>query len=443
VHSKLLKEKQAKSDDEWRIRKQAEERKLKRKKEDAARKEAADAANKEAAAKKEAAEKEKKEKEDAGEKEGAEEGKEEAESSKDKADEEVKKDDPKEEEPQKEEEEKKEDEQKEEEELMGDEPPAVELTDEEKATFFAPKKCPDLSSHVMSAAFSKFTTPNKSEGFDDIRYEWDSAEKANVYLKEWVANKKLNTRIEDLKPGEFFTAKAAEFGKLYQSWQDCARNSDKAEKPVKEKKEGDEEEAELDVFSVTDVMDIGDKVPLFQNFGVEDWALLQLRFELHMLVTSFKKDCDDEDRTGVPMEHVPFYYYKYFNKMFSPASFAMEDTKKMLNLVKDTVTITDVIVVSQHKEDTEYDIFVKLTEAARRDRQRRIEAGDETARLKYSPAPAAPAREAEGGERGYDRDRGTRVPSRGAFVPVDHQGKGKGFGKGKGKKYGKDFGGKF
>jgi len=33
-------------------------------------------------------------------------------------------------------------------------------------------------------------------------------------------------------------------------------------------------------------------------------------------------------------------------------------------------------------------MFVKLTEEKRRERQRRIDAGDETARLKFTPAAA-------------------------------------------------------
>jgi len=241
---------------------------------------------------------------------------------------------------------------------------------------------------VMNSCFSQFTTPEKNEGFDDVRYEWDACEKAKEYLKVWVQNKKLNTRIEDLQPGQFFNTKNSEFGKLFVKWQDHLKTLDPAKKPAPMETGGEDEE-DLDVFSVKDIMNIGDDLPLFSKFNAEDWALVQLRFELHMLTTSFKKDCDDPDRAGVPLDHVSFYYYKYFNKVFCPRIFGMTEGKGIFNMIKDTVTTKDVLLVSQLDEATEtFDIFVKLTEAARRERERRIEAGDETARLKYQPSAA-------------------------------------------------------
>merc|ERR1712023_44843 len=113
---------------------------------------------------------------------------------------------------------------------------------------------------------------------------------------------------------------------------------------------------------------------------------MTLRLELHLMTVSFKKDCNDPDRVGVPLDHVSFYFYKYFSKVFCPQVFGVTDPKDLYAIIKDTVTPQDGILVSQLEEATEsFDIFVKLTEAARRERHRRIEAGDETARLKYQP----------------------------------------------------------
>merc|ERR1719433_2618510 len=74
-------------------------------------------------------------------------------------------------------------------------------------------------------------------------------------------------------------------------------------------------------------------------------------------------------------------------------------------MVKDTVRISDPdsLIASSLPEDQEpvSDIFVKLTEESRRDRQRRIDAGDETAKLRFSvlasPPPQVP------GEKGGPR----------------------------------------
>merc|ERR1711934_1269135 len=99
----------------------------------------------------------------------------------------------------------------------------------------------------------------------------------------------------------------------------------------------------------------------------------------------------------------------------------MAENKDLLNMVKDTVTMKDVLLVATLEEEPEnFDIFVKMTEASRRDRARRIEAGDETARLKFSPNARAPSPRdlmmgTDGGERdGHSRDGHSRDgPSRG------------------------------
>merc|ERR1711966_345330 len=100
------------------------------------------------------------------------------------------------------------------------EPPKVELTDEEKDVKFFKKALPDVAPQVIASTFGRFTTPAQDEGFDDIQYEWFKGDKADSYLKEWVLKQKRTTRIEDLKPGEYFKDKKVEFTKLKKEWQD-------------------------------------------------------------------------------------------------------------------------------------------------------------------------------------------------------------------------------
>ena len=40
----------------------------------------------------------------------------------------------------------------------------------------------------------------------------------------------------------------------------------------------------------------------------EDWTLLSLRYELHLLTHAFPKDSEDPERVAVPLEHLAFYY---------------------------------------------------------------------------------------------------------------------------------------
>jgi len=277
-------------------------------------------------------------------------------------------------------------EEKEEEEDAEGEAPVVELTEEEKAMDFPASGQPDLTPQVLASSYAKFTTPQDDEGFDSIKYEWDSKEKSASYLKSWVLNKKLTTRIEDLKPGQFFKEKAAEFEKCLKTWQE----KQKATKKPAKKAEA-EEETEIDIFSVADINDVGGGVPLYAKFAFEDWELVKLRFEYAIMLMSFKKDCDDPDRSGVPVDHLGFYYQKYFRKAINLKAYGAAAEADIFALIKDVVSTKDGLLISQLSDDLEsLDIFLKLTEEGRRERQRRIDAGDETARLKFV-APPKPA----------------------------------------------------
>jgi hypothetical protein len=268
----------------------------------------------------------------------------------------------------------------------------------------------------MNSFYGKFSTPEKDEGFDDIVYEWDKGAKAEEYLKTWVKNKKLTTRIEDIKPGKVFREKVTEFTKLTKEWTDklTAFKAAGAKKPAKK---SEEEGDDIDIFSVADVLDVGKGVPLFDQFTFEDWMLMKLRFDFCLLILSFKTDANDPDRAGIPLDHLTFYYQKYYSKPINFKNYGVADTKELITLIKDTVSIKEGLVVSTLSDDLDnLDIFLKLTEEHRRERQRRIDAGDETARLKFvAPAenkPAPKAAAAPGG--GATKPVGATKPTLGA-----------------------------
>jgi len=419
---KRLQEKQAKADAEWKQKKAEEERKRQveqrqkqlaemRRKADEARKKAAEEARKkreEELKKREAEKKAKEEAENKEDKEG-----EEASATKEeevKAEEgmamevEEAKDEKKEEEDQAKEEAKEEEEKKDEEEEKAEEgPPQVELTEEEQKMCF--RQIPagsngDVTTAVMSQAFGSFTIPGEDEGFDEVRFEWQDAESSKEYLSKWVKERKITSRIEDLQPGQWFADKSAEWTKTLLEWQKkhkeystsaAKKAKDEAKKKREEKDDGDENgkdaEMEADIYAADDVCNIGDGEPLFAHFAFEDWALLQLRVELYFLTVAFMKDADDPERLGVHEQHLSFYYNRYFRKTLNPKYFGMSTNDELCKIVKDTVALSEDthILTSQLAEETEsVDIFVKLTEEQRRERQRRIDAGDETAKLKFT-----------------------------------------------------------
>merc|ERR1711920_485122 len=130
-------------------------------------------------------------------------------------------DEEKEEEKVEEKEESEEEEDEKEDEEMDDateQPPKVELSADEQKQFFRKGQVSDLTGYVLNTSFTKFTTPGKEEGFDDIRYEWHKGDVCKQYLRTWVQDRKLTTRVEDLTPSEWFSNKWKDWQKSLQSW---------------------------------------------------------------------------------------------------------------------------------------------------------------------------------------------------------------------------------
>eukprot|EP00931_Biecheleriopsis_adriatica_P023800 TRINITY_DN1495_c0_g2_i1.p1 TRINITY_DN1495_c0_g2~~TRINITY_DN1495_c0_g2_i1.p1 ORF type:complete len:936 (-),score=282.25 TRINITY_DN1495_c0_g2_i1:58-2499(-) len=319
-------------------------------------------------------------------------------------------------------------------------PPKVELTEEERENWSKkpPGSTPDLTQLALSTAFSKFTLPEKSEGFDEVEFAWQPRAKAEQYMQSWIKERKVTIRIDDLQPSDWFRERWQKWQKDLQGWhakhmewKDPAKRAAlSASKPAEKDKEGEgkdekkedakaedgngeekkieidpeddpnfdylaELEQELDnndsdVFDIEDVCNIGHGEPIFASFAFEDWALLSLRFELHLLAHAFKHDCGDPERAGIYPDHLLFYYNKYFKKGLNPRNYGVADIPSMIELIKDTVLLCGPSVVeSQLSAELESnDIFVKLTEESRRDRQRRVDAGDESAVLQFLNRPA-------------------------------------------------------
>ena len=80
-------------------------------------------------------------------------------------------------------------------------------------------------------------------------------------------------------------------------------------------------------------------MPLFATFSYEDWTLLSTRYELHLLLNSFKKDLNDPDRPGFAEKHLGFYFQKYFKKGWNFQQFGLQKFEDLIDLIKDTVTV--------------------------------------------------------------------------------------------------------
>jgi len=279
----------------------------------------------------------------------------------------------------------------------------------------------------------------------------------------------MTTRIEDLNPSEWFKVKWTTWQKLLQQWhsklnvykaavakkeaekgaraakkaaEEAAakkaaaaaaaqkENEEKAEDgeakeketekepetPDEKKQEEPEEEEEppkvdfanLDVFGVEDAQDMGGGEPLFKEFQFEDWTMMSLRFELHLLAHAFRHDVDDPERLGIHLDHLGYYYNRYFKKALSTKYYGVDTYKDLIELVNDAVYVTNKnLVDSQLDAEMEcLDIFIKLTEEARRYRGLRLALGEEAAKLKLSqPQFSTPS---HGQGQGYRGDRSNK-----------------------------------
>lgn len=323
--------------------------------------------------------------------------------------------------------------------MVEEDPPKATLTAEEKNIVFRKQKVPDLTLYLLNTSFPKYTLPERGEGFEEIRYAWSKDAAASKYLKKWILDKKQTSRVEDLLPSEWFKSKLKAWKENTATWTQkqkdykaklekkakekaakvakkvaaekaaAAKAIMEAAKKAKAKEEGkeveepkedekkpeeaqpEEEEAEeeevdfagVDIFGVEEVDDIGGGTPLFKEFRHEDWALMRLGFELHLLSYAFKKDCTDEERLGVGLDHLPFYYKKYYGNDLYIKDYGVENAEGLVNLVKEYVFLNDSKVIESLCEaEIEYpQVFVKIAEETRRHRALLLDLGEESAKL--------------------------------------------------------------
>mmetsp|Transcript_132360 Transcript_132360/g.240782 ORF Transcript_132360/g.240782 Transcript_132360/m.240782 type:complete len:1053 (-) Transcript_132360:66-3224(-) len=362
------------------------------------------------------------------------------------------------------------------------------LTEEEEKLWYRKSDTSDLSQKALAQSYAKFSLPTTEEGFDEVKFIWQPAAESAAFVSNWVREMKRTQKAEDLKPSAWFKKEVGKWKTSFNEWKkkatefkdpvkrkmaqrkaaEEAKKKADAEKAEAEKAEGDtekkdgeekEEEAEekaeppeiniadLNPLEVKDVTDVGNGEPLFSNFVYEDWAMLSIRFELFLLLHAFRKDLDDADRPSFPEAHLAYYYEKYYGKEFRLKTYAQASFADFIELVQDAVIVNETsgLLEGILAEDTAHDQFVRLAEEHRRDRERRVDAGDETAKLKFN-RPAPPPRDAphrpptsgqrsgKDGSKGKSSDRGGKDSGkgkdrRGKDSPSDRKGKDSGKGK--------------
>merc|ERR1712084_6248 len=116
------------------------------------------------------------------------------------------------------EEEKNEEEKKEDEPVEEEKEVKIELTEEEKKLWFRKSAVSELSSKELSAVFTQFSIPEKTEGFSEVKFGFQPEKKAQEYLAKWISQRKLTQRVEALQPGDWFKQQKADWEKLVGEW---------------------------------------------------------------------------------------------------------------------------------------------------------------------------------------------------------------------------------
>eukprot|EP00927_Polykrikos_kofoidii_P033429 TRINITY_DN2825_c0_g2_i1.p1 TRINITY_DN2825_c0_g2~~TRINITY_DN2825_c0_g2_i1.p1 ORF type:complete len:1084 (-),score=246.91 TRINITY_DN2825_c0_g2_i1:121-3372(-) len=312
---------------------------------------------------------------------------------------------------------------------------AIELTEEEKALWYRKHEIPDLTKSC-AAAFAKFSLPTQDEGFDEIRYVWQDSSTCQSIFKDWLLEQKKTQRVEDLQPSSWFSERWETWQNAVTDWKKkqskCTSSKDRSDAGMNghgETEKADEEsigaeeesktveidEDELDVFEIDNINDIGNGKPIYSHFEYEDWTLLCLRYELHLLVHAFRHDIDDPDRLSFQESHLTYYYNKYYRKALNLDCLGCKGFADVEAMIKENVKLDektsfiDVVLPA----DEPLDKFMRLTEEHRRERQRCIDAGDETARLKFtkpSSLPPPPRMQGSSHSDSGHRQRGGRSP---------------------------------
>jgi len=237
--------------------------------------------------------------------------------------------------------------------------------------------------------------PNLDEGFDEIRYLWQDEEQSSVTFAAWMRQMKRTLPVHGLHRSDWFLDRWAKWQRQMQDWQKVLKDWQKVVEQLQEwqqeEKPKDETDFdnEMDVMAVEDVNDVGGTgEPLHAHFEYEDWTLLNLRGEMHLLSHAFSRDVDDPERKQMHEVMVPYYYELYFGKKLSYAAVSTKDFESFCQLISDTVArSSDALLQALLAEDVPLVHFLKQTEQSRRDREKSAMAGDEQAVLKF-PVPA-------------------------------------------------------
>lgn len=275
----------------------------------------------------------------------------------------------------------------------------VTLSESEKSSLFSTGGTPDMSKDEISKAFATFSLPDALEGFDEIRYEWQPKQECSELMRRYIRDCRIAQMLGESKPSAWFTEK-------WEDWQNQMETWKTGQESMKIPEELNADET--DVFLIKDILEIGTGLPLFAYFELEDWALLKVRMQLHLLLHTYRRDVDDIEIVSFHEAELDMHFQRHFAKAFDFKQFAMKTFGDLADIIKDTLTIDKNTghLQSHLAEAGPLLLLVQHVEAQRRVRKQLTEAGDESACLKFPRPPKMRLAEREASPPRRKRERG-------------------------------------
>jgi len=252
--------------------------------------------------------------------------------------------------------------------------------------------------------------PTDEEGFTNIIYS-QSKECSTDIFDEIVKKVRSESKIEELKPGQFYNDECTKWNKLVDVTRDRAEKKRKGElnpivkeedltpEQIQEKQVESilKKQAEAEGKSVKDGLEGITEFIDTMEWAEEDWMLAELRAEIHIMLHSFKldlsrwhKETEPED-WNMHIDNVEFYYELYGSgrRKFSPGKYGLQGTIALLQSISDIVTIqtNESFVQPILEQDVDLNDILRIVETARQDRILRVSAGESQFRLKFTAPP--------------------------------------------------------
>lgn len=237
----------------------------------------------------------------------------------------------------------------------------------------------DISPVDLARKYASYSLPTQmgieKEPFTTFEWMWDKQPNAEKRLTAFKKEHKTKTIPTGIEFSEGILSKLRDWKTTRSGWMSTQQHA----KRLNPK----DDVSTVDVMKCDDINNALNGAPLYKEFAAEDWSMAESRFKFHLLVNAIQQDVTAKDPDHVlKKEFIQSYWRALFKENCNWGMFGAPTVEGVMEHMNDTVFLAaDGSLATIHGETVPFDMFVKFTEEARRERLRRIESGDESAKL--------------------------------------------------------------